>query len=282
MAGATAAAIRIEIPAAQRGSFEENLFEGLGELQFSSTAAPDGRLFLWVDSSDLDEALAALAVLGAHGLSTFEEEPTDWVARSAALRQAVRVDTYLFDPHAGPLATIPPPGVRRLHLPAVRAFGTGTHESTRLAVRLILTEDLRGARVLDIGCGTGTLAFVAALEGSRRVVAFDVDREAAFATRERARANEIPGVFAFAGPVEALDAEVRFDVVVANMIHEEIAPLLPALRARLLPGGRLLTSGQLVEREREWRSLLRKEGFREVRSIQENEWLGTAWVSSNE
>jgi ribosomal protein L11 methyltransferase len=274
--------VRIEIPAAQRGSLEEILFEELGELEFSSTTAPDGRLFLWVDSTDVSDALARLAALGASGLSTFEEIPRDWVAESAALRKAVTVDRYLFDPHEGALATSAPPGVRRLFLPAVRAFGTGSHESTRLAVRLLLAEGLRGARVLDVGCGTGTLAFVAALEGASRVVAFDLDREAAFATREQARANGVPRVSAFAGPLDALARGVRFDVIAANMIHEETAPLFPALRARLAPGGRLLCSGQLAEREGEWNDLLRKEGFRKVRSLRENEWLGTAWVSSNE
>jgi ribosomal protein L11 methylase PrmA len=282
MAEARVGAARIEIPAAQRRSFEGMLFEGLGELQFSSTVAPDGRLLLWVNSRDLKEALAQLAALGARGLSTFEEKPTDWVAESAALRRAVLVERYLFDPHDGSLATAPPPGVRRLHLPAVRAFGTGSHESTRLAVRLLLAEDLRGAQVLDVGCGTGTLAFVAALEGARRVVAFDVDREAAFATRGQARANGIRRVLVFAGLLEALARGARFDVVVANMIHEEIDPLLASMRGRLATGGRLLCSGQLVERSGEWERLLRKSGFRPVRSIQENEWLGSSWISSNE
>ena len=282
MGGAAASAVRIEIPAALRGSLEEILFEGLGELEFSSTAAPDGRLLLWVDSEDLPAALAALGALGASGLSTFKEESTDWVRASAALRTSVLVDRYLFDPHDGDLATPAPPGVRRLHLPAVRAFGTGSHESTRLAVRLLLAENLRGARVLDVGCGTGTLAFVAALEGAARVVAFDLDREAAFATREQARANGISCVYAFAGPLEALAPSARFGVIAANMIHEETAPLLPALRAHLAPGGRLLCSGQLAEREGEFGNLLRKTGFRLVRSLRENEWLGTAWISSNE
>ena len=125
-------------------------------------------------------------------------------------------------------------------------------------MRLLLSEDLRGARVLDVGCGTGTLAFVAALEGARHVVAFDVDPHAAFATREQARANGIPRVSAFAGPLDAVRNGARFDVVVANMIHEEIEPLLPALRARLARAGRLLCSGQLVERRGEWEDLLRK------------------------
>jgi ribosomal protein L11 methyltransferase len=278
--------VRIEIPAAQAALFEENedFLEGLGGLEFSSAVAPGGGLNVWVDSSDVEIALAALVALGVSpsALSTFAEKSTDWVAESAALRRAVLVERYLFDPHDGALATAAPAGVRRLHLPAVRAFGTGSHESTRLAVRLLLAEDLRGARVLDVGCGTGTLAFVAALEGASRVVAFDVDREAAFATREQARANRIPRLGAFAGPLETLAPAARFDVIAANMIHEEIAPLLPALETRLAPGGRLLCSGQLAEREEEFEDLLRKRGFRCARSLQENEWLGTAWTSSNE
>ncbi|HEX7614557.1 MAG TPA: 50S ribosomal protein L11 methyltransferase [Thermoanaerobaculia bacterium] len=276
-------AVRIELPAALAAAFEENEYflEGLGGLEFSSAAAPGGGQSVWVDSQDLAAALAALAALGASGLLTFEEKDTDWVAESAALRKAVAVDRYLFDPHDGDLATAAPHGVHRLFLPAVRAFGTGSHESTRLAVRLLLAENLTGARVLDVGCGTGTLAFVAALEGACHVVAFDLDREAAFATRAQARANDIPRVSAFAGPLDALAGSVRFDVVAANMIHEEMAPLLPAIRASLAPGGRLLCSGQLVERRGEWEDLLRKESFRQVRSIQENEWLGTAWVSSD-
>jgi ribosomal protein L11 methyltransferase len=276
--------VRIEVPATLAATLEENedFLEGLGGLEFSSAAAPGGGLCVWVDSRDLAVALSALAALGASGLLTFKEKSTDWVASSAALRRAVRVDRYLFDPHDGDLATLAPPGVRRLFLPAVRAFGTGSHESTRLAVRLLLAENLAGASVLDVGCGTGTLAFIAALEDAARVVALDLDREAAFATREQALANRVPRVYAFAGPLDALRPPARFDVIVANMIHEETAPLLPALRSRLAPGGRLLCSGQLVEREGEWEVLLRKEGFRNVRALRENEWLGTAWVSSNE
>ena len=276
-------AVRIEVPAGLAARFEENenFLEGLGDLEFSSTAAPDGGILVWVDSGDAAEALARLAAIGLPGLSTFEEIPRDWVAESAALRRSVLVEGYLLDPHEDHLATPAPAGVRRLHRPAVRAFGTGSHESTRIAVRLLLATDLRGARVLDVGCGTGTLAFVAALEGARHVVALDVDPYAAFATREQARANGIPGVSAFAGPLDALAAKTRFDVIVANMIHEEIAPLLPAMHGCLEPGGRLLCSGQLAERTGEWEILLRRSGFRLVSSSTENEWFGSAWISSN-
>ena len=154
--GNSAGAVRIEIPAAQAASFDENerdFFEGMGGLRFSSTAAADGRLLVWVDSADATEALARLEALGARHLSTFKEIPRDWVAESAALRRCVLVERYLLDPHDDDRATVPPPGVRRLYLPAVRAFGTGSHESTRLALRLLISEKLPGARVLDVGCG---------------------------------------------------------------------------------------------------------------------------------
>jgi len=276
--------VRIEVPAALAATREEktgDFLEGLGGLEFSSAAAPDGGLLVWVASDDVGEALTHLGALGLSGLLTFKEEFTDWVSASAALRRSVLVERYLFDPHDGDLATAVPHGVRRLFLPAVRAFGTGSHESTRLAVRLLLAESLAGARVLDVGCGTGTLAFVAALESASHVVAFDLDPDAAFATRDQARANGVPRVSPFAGPLDALAPGARFDVVVANMIHEEVAPLLPALRARLARGGRLLCSGQLAERRGEWEDLLRKEDFQPVRSIEENEWFGSSWISSN-
>ena len=277
-------AVRIEVPAALAARFQEHegdFFEGLEDLEFSCTAGADGRLLVWVDSADVAEALERLDALGLHGLFTFEEIPRDWVAESASLRRAVLVGRYLLDPHEDQLATPAPPGTRRLFLPAIRAFGTGSHESTRLALRLLLSEDLRGARVLDVGCGTGTLAFVAALEGARHVVALDLDRDAAFATRGQARANRIPRVDAFAGPLETLRRTARFDVIVANMIQEEVAPLLPVMRAHLAPGGRLLCSGQLVEKRGEWEDLLRRSGFHLVRSIEENEWFGSAWIPSN-
>ena len=275
-------AVRIEVPAAQASKIDDEvLFERMGDVVFSSTQRADGDLWIWVERENLESALAALARAGAAGLPTFEEKTIDWIAESAALRKAVLVERYLLDPHDDQLATPAPLGIRRLYLPAIRAFGTGSHESTRLAVRLLLSENLAGTQVLDVGCGTGTLAFVAALEGARHVVAFDLDRDAAFATREQARANRIPRLAAFAGPLEALRRTARFDIVVANMIHEELAPLLPALHARLAPGGRLLCSGQLVERRGEWDDLLRRSGFHSVRSIEENEWFGSAWIFSN-
>jgi len=275
-------AVRFVIPAPQADRIEENLFEWFGGIPLSAARGVSGELAIWVSPSEADETLAILERLGALGLLTLEgisrapEAPRDWVAEAAAFRRSVVVGRYLLDPHDGPLATPTTSEQIRLFLPAARAFGTGSHESTRLAIRLLLDEELRGHRVLDVGCGTGTLAFVAALEGAAAAVAFDVDPDAAIATREQGRANRIPRLFVFAGPLDALRLAARFDLIVANMVCEEVAPLLSGLRRRLSPGGRLLSSGLLMERGPEWEDLLRRNGFRVVRAITENEWLGTA------
>ncbi len=274
--------VRFVVPAPLAGSVEENLFEWFGGIPLSAARGVAGELSIWVSPTAAAEAEARLEQLGALGLLPFEEisrapeAPRDWVSEAAALRKSVVVGRYLLDPHDGDLATAPLPGQIRLVLPAARAFGTGSHESTRLAVHLLLREELRGRRVLDVGSGAGTLAFVAALEGAAFVAAFDRDPDAAFATREHGHANRMTRLAVYAGSLDALRENALFDVAVANMILGEMAPLLPRLRARLPAGARLLSSGLLVEQRGEWDVLLRRHRFRPVLDMTENEWLATA------
>lgn len=237
---------------------------------------PDRSVTLWVDGPDAEDVRLRLRATGVRITDERDEEERDWVEESAALRRAVAVGKYLFDPHEGERAS-PPGRLRRIHLPAARAFGTASHESTRLAVRLLQAVSLRGLTVADAGCGAGTLGFVAMLEGAARVVAFDIDPDAAFATREHARDNAIDGVMTLAGSTAALKSGSPWaDAVVANMLREELLPLLPDL-GRILPsGGLLLTSGQLVEAETPFLSELDEAGFEAFLLLKENEWLATA------
>lgn len=273
-------AVRLTVPAGRAcDEIEEKLFEIFAEIPSSWSRDEQGDLRIWVAEGDAETARTALMHAGYHDLKSELEAARDWIAESAALQKAVVVGPYLLDPHQGERAT--PEGVlRRLHIPAARAFGTGSHESTRLALRLLLKETLTNQRVLDIGCGTGTLAFIASLQGARSTVAFDLDVDAAFATREQTRANGVERVACYAGTLEALASALSFDVIVANMILEEVRPLLGGIRKRLRPGGRLITSGQLHAREREWLAILRGEGFRPLRMSAENEWFAATAIRS--
>ncbi|MGE5278290.1 MAG: 50S ribosomal protein L11 methyltransferase [Acidobacteriota bacterium] len=158
-----------------------------------------------------------------------------------------------------------------LRLPASRAFGTGGHESTRLAL-LALEEEVRPqSRVLDAGTGSGILALAAAGLGARGAVGFDSDLDAVFLARENARRHPFGSrVGLFAGSAQA--ASGRFTIVVANMLPEELQPVLPALASRLEPKGRLILSGIPAAREADVASLARARRLRLLSRYRENAW----------
>jgi ribosomal protein L11 methyltransferase len=142
-----------------------------------------------------------------------------------------------------------PDGRVRLSVPATRAFGTGTHASTRLALEALEEELLDGRSVLDVGTGSGILALAAAGLGARSAVGLDVDAEAVFVARENVRRHAFADrVRLYAGSLKACAG--KFDLVVANMLAGEILPEARRLHARAARRGRLLVSGVTRESER--------------------------------
>jgi ribosomal protein L11 methyltransferase len=125
-----------------------------------------------------------------------------------------------------------------------RAFGSGSHESTRLALALL--EDLvrAGDHVLDVGCGSGVLAVAACLLGAADVRGIDVEPGAVSASEANARANGVGDrVRAATTPLAGVDG--AYDVVVANIGGGGLVDLAPDLVERVAPGGALVLSGQL-------------------------------------
>lgn len=135
------------------------------------------------------------------------------------------------------------------------AFGTGQHETTRMCLEALERSVTAGARVLDVGCGSGILSIAAAKLGAREVLAVDIDPECARITRENARRNACDAVDARAGsaggawPFAAPMA--GFDIVVANIVAAAIVPMAHELAGSLAPGGRLIVSGIIGDREGE-------------------------------
>lgn len=123
------------------------------------------------------------------------------------------------------------------------AFGTGTHPTTRMCLRWIARHPaaVRGARVLDYGCGSGILAIGAALHGAGKIDAVDIDPAAVESTRHNAAAN---GVALQAGLAEL--AQGRYGVVLANILATPLKLLAPLLCGHLAPGGRLVLAGILA------------------------------------
>jgi ribosomal protein L11 methyltransferase len=136
----------------------------------------------------------------------------------------------------GPPWERPPDGALAVVIDPGRAFGTGSHPTTRLALEL-LAEQPRGS-LLDVGCGSGVLAIAAAKLGFAPVAAGDNDPVALEVTGENAERNGVS-----VDAVSLLDArtdELAADVVVANIALDIVESLVPRVRCQ-----RLVLSGYL-------------------------------------
>lgn len=191
----------------------------------------------------------SLRQLGASGLAEGSEPDVDWLREYRRNARPFAVGArFWIDPQPQAPSTSPA-GRLRLFIEPRQAFGTGSHESTQLA--LLLLEELPplDQRVLDVGTGSGILALAAKALGAKWVVGFDVDPDAVFVAKETAGWHKDWPVAFFAGPSRALRAEGYFDLVMVNMLLEQFVPLLPKVWSLLLPQGRLFLSGFLLAQE---------------------------------
>jgi ribosomal protein L11 methyltransferase len=176
-----------------------------------------------------------------------------------------------------PWVDAPPDYDHIIRLEAKMAFGTGSHESTRIAALLMEALDLTGKSVLDVGTGTGILALYAAQLHASLSVGFDIDPVAGPCLRENLDLNplppENPAAF-YVGTLDALRPGAGFDVLVINMIRTETWPYLDALLERTLPGGRLVFSGQRVEDQPHWLKWFAEKNVTVESEITQGEWWG--------
>lgn len=244
----------------------------------------DGALSIIYAPAAAAEAVreALLAVCGgAAALGPVEAvDATDWSeAWKAGLAATVVSPRLVIRPSF--VEAVPGAGAELVIDPG-QAFGTGGHASTRLALEWIdaIAPGLKsGARVLDVGTGTGVLALAALCLADVRAVGFDLDRDATSAARENAAVNGLVARLAlFTGPLDAL-APGAFELVVANLLRRELAPLAAGLAARLRPGGRLVVSGLLASEGTEVRGLLAAVGLREAAPPRSMESSGERWLS---
>jgi len=130
------------------------------------------------------------------------------------------------------------------------AFGTGTHPTTAMCLCALDADLLPGKRVVDYGCGSGILGIAAARLGAAAVLGVDNDPQAITASRDNALRNEVPDTtFPVVLPQDDLVAswQASADWVVANILAGPLVALAPILTSLMVPGGRLLLAGLLVE-----------------------------------
>lgn len=239
----------------------------------------------WFDNRREASAVARWS-RSAPGIEHVELEhvpPRDWQARWRASLEPVRLCDSIW---VSPSWLKPPMAGNEswLRIEPGMSFGTGYHETTRLSARALAAVVSRadGARVLDIGSGTGILCLVGRACTAVSCTGVEVDPGARGEMVRNLHANPAPGGIHFViGTVEALKPAKCWDIVVMNMLMDRSTPLLSDIRGFLRPGGVLIWSGILCIEHRRACEEARRCGFTLEEEAEEGEWWCGIFASPN-
>lgn len=151
------------------------------------------------------------------------------------------------------------------------AFGTGTHETTRMCIQSLENYVKEDSVVFDVGCGSGILAIAAAKLGANKAVGVDLDPVAVESAKENVGYNNLDNIEVLYGNlVEVIDGKA--DIVVANIIAEVICILTEDVKRVLKDDGYFITSGIIHDRVDMVTKKLEETGFEVVEINKDGEW----------
>ena len=181
--------------------------------------------------------------------------PRDWLADNLAAFEPLRIGRFFIYPSH--FEEAPPPASIAFKIDAGTAFGSGTHPTTGTCLQALadVAKSQRVGRALDLGCGSGILAFAIAKLWPAKVLAVDIDPEAVRVTKQNTIDNKLLGRVNVATSVGYRSNVVRstapFDLIVANVLARPLIGMAADTSASLAPGGTVILSG-LLERDAAW------------------------------
>ena len=157
------------------------------------------------------------------------------------------------------------------------AFGTGTHETTRLVIKLLENYTKEGCRMLDVGTGSGILAICASKLGAVECRAYDIDPMAVRVANENVKDSGLRNITCEVSDLlRHVDKSRPYDLICANIVADIIIRMTPDVGELMHNDTVLLASGIIMERSDDVVECFEKHGFRIVERLEENGWCGLA------
>jgi ribosomal protein L11 methyltransferase len=155
------------------------------------------------------------------------------------------------------------------------AFGTGTHDTTRMCIELIEKYIRENSEVLDLGCGSGILGICSSKLDAKSCLCVDIDSQAVKIANENAELNKTENVEVIQGDLMSV-VRGKYDIIVANIITDIIIKLTPLIGKHLSNDGVFISSGIIKSRYPEIKETLLKNGFSILDEMTSKEWAAVA------
>jgi ribosomal protein L11 methyltransferase len=158
------------------------------------------------------------------------------------------------------------------------SFGTGHHETTYLMIKHLMALDLRGKKVLDMGCGTGILAIFAELKGAEQIDAIDIDAWCYENSVENIERNHCQNIKVYQGDASMLKPRA-YDVIIANINRNILLNDIGIYAESLNANGELYLSGFYTEDIAQINEAAEKNGLVLSKKFERNNWVGLKFVN---
>lgn len=226
------------------------------------------------------EEMSSWLDIGEASIEESQTEDVDWINNWKQYFHQFYIDDILIIP-SWEEAKPEDEGKMIIHIDPGTAFGTGMHETTQLCIRQIRKYMTEGAKILDVGCGSGILGMLALKFGAGYSVGTDLDPCAIDATHENMEANGISreqyeimiGNIIDDPQVQEKVGYEKYDIVAANILAPVLVELTPVIVHQLKPGGIYITSGIIDDKEQMVVDAVKKAGLELLEVNYQGEWV---------